>query len=166
VTSLDRERVARPPVPMRMRATARIVSWGPVLAWMLVIFLLSGDQFSDAATSTWIADLSWVGALGLSPPVIAVANFMLRKCAHFVEYAVLGMLCLRAVGATWRLGGRERLAIAVALAAAYASVDELHQYAATRFRTGTARDVALDVAGAFAGALVGAIYAARRRPAA
>lgn len=151
-------------VDARRSALATVVAaWGPVAVWVALIFSLSSDRFSDANTATWLAAVPLVGRFGIPPAVIEAANVIVRKSAHFVEYAVLSMLSFRALRATWgQRRGRELLAWAVTLAAVCASVDELHQHFWTRHRTGTTKDIVLDAVGATAGAIAGATYLYRR----
>jgi VanZ family protein len=150
--------VAPPPGLVR-----QLAAWGPVVLWMAVIAWLSGDQFSDRQTAAWLAGVPFVAALGLSPAAIDTANLILRKSAHFVEYAALATLTYRAlgVGAT-RRSRWARLLGALLLAVGFASLDEVHQRF-TLTRTGTARDVVVDALGATAGALVGGLLLVRRR---
>jgi VanZ family protein len=104
-----------------------------------------------------------IGPLGISPVVIKVANLIVRKCAHFVEYAILGLLTWRALRASWPQRRRRQLLLAaMAIAAAWAGVDELRQYITTAARGGKAQDVVLDAAGALAGAALGAVCLERR----
>jgi len=149
----------------RERPLVVAMAWVPVLVWMAVIVFLSGDQFADVNTATWLAHMPLVETLGLPPAVIAAANLIVRKCAHFVEYAVLSGLSLRAARVSWtRWRPRRLLAFAVGLAVLHASFDELRQYLATTMRTGTLHDVVLDAAGALAGALLTVAYFRRRHP--
>jgi VanZ family protein len=142
----------------RPNLIAVVTAWGPVVVWVAVIFSLSSDQFSDVNTAAWLSAIPMVGALGIPPAAIEAGNFIVRKSAHFVEYALLGMLILRALRATWRPRGRRELAAAVAGAALCGSLDELRQHFFTATRTGTPHDVALDIVGALTGAIVGATY--------
>lgn len=133
-----------------------------MVLWLGVIAWLSGEGFSDEQTAAWLVGAPYFDALGIPPALVDTANLILRKTAHFVEYAVLSMLTYRALGH----GGpgrsrRVRLAGALALAVACATLDELHQ-ATTLSRTGTPRDVLLDGVGAAAGALVGGLLLFRR----
>jgi|SRR6185369_16043265 len=138
------------------------MAWVPVLAWMAVIVFLSGDQFADVNTAAWLAHMPLVETLGVPPAVIAAANLIVRKSAHFVEYAVLSGLSLRAARTTWtRWHARELIMFAVGLAVVHASLDEVRQYLATSLRSGTLHDVVLDAAGALAGAVVAARYFSR-----
>lgn len=164
MSAVDDERLALVDVPaQRGRPLALAAAWAPVLAWMAVIVFLSGDQFADANTAAWFAGMPFVDALGLPPAVIAVANLIVRKCAHFVEYAVLGALILRAGRATWPARPwRHLVAVAVGLAVLYAGFDELRQYLSTAARSGTLHDVVLDAAGALTGALLVGAYLSGR----
>jgi VanZ family protein len=71
-------------------------------------------------------------------------DLVLRKIAHFCEYAILGALLFRALG---------RELFVVAAGAAYAATDELHQHFVPG-RHAAFRDVAIDVAGVLAGVLL------------
>ncbi len=126
------------------------------MVWLAVIFSLSSDQFSDVNTAAWLSAMPLVGALGVAPGSIETANMIVRKTAHFVEYALLGMLTLRALRASWRRRDLWLIVGAVAVCAACASADELRQRFYTTARTGKATDVILDSLGALAGAVVGA----------
>jgi VanZ family protein len=161
VKAIGNERTSAPTTADagRMSLTAMLAAWGPVALWMAVIFSLSSDQFSEANTAAWIAAIPLIGAFGPSPAHIAAGNLIVRKCAHFVEYAILSMLTYRALRASRpRLGARWLMTLAVVFSGTYASLDELHQWLGTRSRTGSPMDVLLDTVGALAGAAVGATY--------
>ena len=64
-------------------------------------------------------------------------DYVLRKCAHVTEYAILAALLMRALG---------RALPAFLLGVAYAASDELHQHF-VRGRHGSPVDVAIDGAG-------------------
>ena len=149
---------------MTTPAGRSFAAWAPVVGWVALIAWLSGDGFSDEQTAVWLAGAPFVSSLGLSPAHIDTANLILRKTAHFVEYAILAMLAYRALGtsATPRSRGA-RLLGAVLIAVGCATLDELHQ-SVTLTRTGRPRDVLIDGLGAFAGALAGGWYLFRRRP--
>lgn len=146
----------------RPTTAARLAAWGPVVLWLGLIGFMSGDRFSDEQTASWLTHVPFLAAMGLPPTLIDSTNLILRKSAHFVEYAVLSMLTYRALGATAAPRGRAtRLAGALALALSVAVLDEVHQ-GTTQTRTGSPRDVLLDAVGAAAGALVGGLYLYRR----
>ena len=70
-------------------------------------------------------------------------DFVLRKIAHACEYAVLGLLLVRATR-------REHLAVLIGVL--YAASDEFHQHFVPG-RHATVRDVAIDSAGVLVGVL-------------
>jgi VanZ family protein len=137
----------------------RVLAWGCVALWTALIFGLSTDSFSADQTSGIIGPLLDFFFPGLDAGTRALVHFLVRKLAHFVEYAVLGILSWRALrmGEPWsalRTGApRSELrsaALAVAFLLAVAALDETGQ--ATRAsRTGSPRDVALDTAGGITG---------------
>ncbi len=104
--------------------------WLPVLVWAGVIFALSSIPSLNSGLGTW--------------------DFVLRKCAHMTEYAILAVLLVRATGS---------YAWAFALAVAYAATDEVHQLF-VRGRHGSAVDVAIDAVGA----VIGLAVVSRLRP--
>ena len=141
----------------RLAPAALVAAWGPVVVWAAFILWLSSDRFSDVHTASWLSRIA--SALGIAIPVLEVANLIVRKSAHFVEYAVLSMLTFRALLTTWpERRRRQLLLVTVAVAVAWASLDELHQYVATVTRMGTPKDVLLDTVGAVTGAVVAATY--------
>ena len=109
-----------------MAYLAILSKWLPPALWMALIFYLSSmpDLRSDFSN-----DL----------------DFVLRKIAHVLEYAVLAALLARA----WPR--RKYLFWEVfAVAALYAASDETHQLFVVG-RAGSARDVLIDSIGAFLG---------------
>jgi VanZ family protein len=81
--------------------------WGPAIAWMALIFLVSAQS-------------------QLPTPETRCMDLLLENSAHAFEFAVLGALLLRALAAggppTWRVFG-----LALLLACCYALSDEFHQ---------------------------------------
>ena len=103
-------------------AASRVLSaWLPVVAWAGLIFTLSSIPDLGTGLGDW--------------------DLLLRKLAHAAEFAVLGVLFLRAV---------ERPALAFLLASAYAVSDEIHQIFVPG-RLGSPLDVLIDVAGVAVG---------------
>jgi VanZ family protein len=106
--------------------------------------------------------IHWI-APAASDETIALVHAGIRKLAHLTEYAVLGALVVRALEGPW---SRPQIVLrALAICAAYAALDELHQ----RFvpsRTGAVLDVAIDLAGAAFGMVLRGARArdGKRRP--
>jgi VanZ family protein len=102
----------------------RLTIWAPVVLWAGLIFTLSSIPSLDSGLGTW--------------------DLVLRKLAHFAEYAILGALLLRAL---------RREPAAVLVGSAYALTDEVHQAFVTG-RQGSALDWAIDTAGVILGVLL------------
>jgi VanZ family protein len=100
----------------RVTSSRALSTWAPVVVWMAVIFAFSS-----------VPSLS----SGLS------YDYVLRKCAHVTEYAILFVLLLRALG---------REAPAFLIGVAYAASDEVHQHFVAG-RHASPVDVAIDAAG-------------------
>jgi VanZ family protein len=124
-----------------MRKLVRTIPlWVPPVALMALIFALSAMP-SDSERHS-------------------VVIFVLRKVAHFSEYALLLALWFRALRG--RLDVDRALAAAWALVVVYAASDEFHQ-TFVHGRTGTPRDVLIDAFGALVAALVIRRVVLRRR---
>jgi hypothetical protein len=112
------------PYHRRVLASRAVTIWLPVVAWAALIFVLSAQPNLTTGLGFW--------------------DTLLRKSAHFAEYAVLGFLLLRAV--------RLRVA-ALTAGVAYAISDEIHQYFVPG-RYASAWDVLLDSGGVLLGVLL------------
>ena len=102
-------------------------NWGPVLAYFMLIFIVS------------------------SRPVSLGAG--VDKLLHVLEYGVMGFFTARAVLLTWDLPRAWGLVLGVALAAALGALDEIHQYFVPG-RHASVYDGIADLAGALLGALL------------
>src|SRR5208282_2415674 len=127
-----------------------LAEWLPIALWAAVIFTLSTSRFSAANTSAIITPiLRWLFPT-FSSFSVTVANLLIRKAAHFTEYAILFWLLVRGP-----LKGRPFAAMA--LCVGYAFTDEGHQMFVPG-RNASLYDVALDSTGAmFSGFLRAAI---------
>jgi VanZ family protein len=116
--------------------TSRALSvWLPVVLWAAVIFALSSIPSLHSGLGTW--------------------DLVLRKAAHMTEFAILGLLLLRALG-------RETAAFAVGVA--YAVTDEVHQHF-VEGRFASPIDVLIDASGVAIGVyLLGRLIRARLVP--
>ncbi len=98
-----------------------------VLAWAGVMFYASTSAFSDANTGRVILPiLHWL-LPAASASALAEMHFLIRKCGHFTEYFVFGLLLLRAIRAGRRELRPRWALVAIAIAACYATLDEWHQ---------------------------------------
>jgi VanZ family protein len=105
-----------------LRAAASL--WLPVAVWAAVIFVLSSIPDLGTGLGGW--------------------DVVLRKIGHAGEFAVLGALLARALGAAW---------LALAAGVLYAVSDEVHQVFVPG-RAGSPLDVAIDAVGVALGVVL------------
>jgi VanZ family protein len=110
---------------------SRLDRWLPPVALMAVIFVLSAQPDLNSGLGT--------------------IDFVGRKLIHMSEYALLCFLFWRALRAVTE--PRRAIALAFALAVAYAATDEFHQHFVNG-RHGTPVDVLIDAVGAGVAALL------------
>jgi VanZ family protein len=101
--------------------------------------------------------------LDISAETLASIHFILRKCAHVGEYAVLGLLLLRA--ATLMTNFKRSISIRylslLGVCLLVAATDEFHQtFVASR--GASAMDVMIDSVGSIVGLLIGTAFERRR----
>jgi VanZ family protein len=137
--------------------------YGPVAVWACFIFFASTDNLSAANTSRIIRPLLLWLSPGISEAAINEVHFLVRKTAHFMEYAVLALLAARALRTSARRGLKARWwLVSFALVACAALSDEYHQ-SFVPSRTASIYDSLLDMTGG-AAALAGfALWLAVRR---
>ncbi|ANS73297.1 hypothetical protein AWM70_00790 [Paenibacillus yonginensis] len=150
-----------------MSKPARVL-WLPA-AVMLLIFLFSSQSYEQQTIKKPLAD--WLGSGSISRHLsgltihygsqtvdgktegsAAVAEFLLRKCAHLLEYAILGFCLIWAIRTFLKPGLPKAAAAAVFASAGYASLDEFHQLF-VKDRGPHPEDVLLDTTGALIGLL-------------
>jgi VanZ family protein len=132
------------------------------VAWLAMVLFASTDTFSANNTGEILRTvLTWI--LGpVEPSTFNLVHFLVRKSAHFTEYAILSALWFRALRvhltSLWRI--RWAL-IGLVISLSVAVLDEWHQ-SFVPSRGSSARDVLLDLTGAiFAQFLIW--YALRHR---
>jgi VanZ family protein len=129
--------------------------WLPVVIWLGVIYFNSTDFMSAEHTSRIIEPfLRWLRP-GISPEAIEQVQFLVRKAAHLIEYAILAMfLCRAIIRGTNPERKRAILYVYVWLAATLvAASDEYHQ-SFVPSRGAAWGDVLIDSGGAIFGLLV------------
>lgn len=106
--------------------------WFPVGLYCLLIFIVSSGAAPKGGPDFFQAD----------------------KLAHFVIFAVLGALCLRALNTTaLRNNPAALIVLSMALASVYGVSDEIHQYFVPS-RNSDLLDALADTCGSIAGVLV------------
>jgi VanZ family protein len=133
---------------------ARLLSrYLPLVVWLAFISFASTDSFNAANTSRIIGPLVLWFFPSTSPEALATIHFIVRKIAHFTEYAILGFLAARAFRAHQRW-----FLISLALIVVYALFDEYHQ-SFVPSRTASIYDSFIDMAGG----LSALIFVSRKR---
>jgi len=150
---------AQNPVPWCVMSRARtfLIYWLPVVVWMWLIFTASGDSASFQHSSHIIGRfLHWLFP-HLSPPVTDEIVFLVRKCAHLTEYAVLALLLWRELRQPVRRDPRpwnwSQARLAVLIVMLYAATDEFHQ-SFVPSRDAAVHDVLIDTVGGLIGILL------------
>jgi VanZ family protein len=141
----------------------RLWRYGPLFAWACFVLFASSASFSASNTSRIIRPLLLWLFPNISEGSLDYIHFLVRKTAHFSEYALLALLAARA----FRTSHREKLKrlwwlAAFALVACVALLDEYHQ-SFLPSRTGTIYDSLLDMTGGATALACAALWLARRR---
>ncbi len=138
----------------------------PMIIVMIIIFIFSAMPAAESTSASGMflnalkTLVEGVSNRVLSEDVLAAMHLLIRKLAHFSEYAVLGAAIMFAL---WEARKNKPVLIFLSelIAALYAVTDEIHQ----RFvpgRYGTWSDVLIDSAGAITGILI-YLFISRRR---
>ena len=121
--------------------------WLPPFLWMAAIFIFSTDLFSAGNTGGIVAKIVLWLAPTMSEAGIQTAHFLIRKAGHFMVYAVLAFLLIRAFRAGSALRWRRQWAsYSFFIVGIYALLDEYHQTFTTS-RTGSIYDSMIDLTG-------------------
>ena len=136
--------------------------WLPVSIWLGLIVIGSTDLMSAEHTSRIIGPVLRSFNPDISAETIAQIQFVVRKTAHVMEYAILAALLWRGLRAGVRWQTRMlRLFIAVwFVCAVFAASDEFHQ-SFVPSRTASPIDVMIDIFGALIGLVICVFVASR-----
>ena len=141
----------------------RLWRYGPVVAWACFILFASSSNFSASNTSRVIRPLLVWLFPAISEAALGEVHFLVRKAAHFTEYALLALLAARAFRTSSRTSlGRRWWLASFALVACVSLADEFHQ-SFVPSRTGTAYDSLLDMAGGAAALACAALWLGAKR---
>ena len=133
-----------------------------VVFWMAIIFKLSaqpGEQSNLLSTKVTTLIVS-LAKLFIPDVDVLTLNHLIRKCAHFLAYLVLGIIVLFAMR---RIGlmGKQGIGFTLLLCISYAITDELHQ-AFVPGRTPKLLDVLIDSSGASLGISIYVLFVENR----
>lgn len=135
-----------------------IISYGLLITWALVIFVLSSEGH-EASSGRSDLIVEYVKAVSGSTLPQDLLTFLTRKAAHTIAYFILGILAYNVVR-HYKPPVRRTLLISLAIVFGYAISDEIHQLFVPG-RSGEVRDVFIDTIGGALGILV--IYIIHRQ---
>ncbi|WP_315072403.1 VanZ family protein [uncultured Clostridium sp.] len=123
----------------------KIIYWFLLIIWMIGIFIMSNQpaSISDSQSEGIIKVLSSIG-IDVNGIFGQLANFAVRKCAHFLEYMVLALLVFNVFNLYFSI--KKVIVITIIFVFLYACSDEIHQLFVLG-REGTVRDVIIDTFG-------------------
>ncbi len=142
----------------------KVIFWSLLIFWMGFIFFMSAQTGEESASmSSPVADFVikiFVPDYEDKTPaeqedIKHTVELIIRKGAHFTEYAILGFLVYLVVQ-MYILKTKARFIISWLFATLYAASDEFHQ-GFVGGRGPQVKDVCIDSAGAFVGVLFGAV---------
>ncbi|HEX8776264.1 MAG TPA: VanZ family protein [Pyrinomonadaceae bacterium] len=140
----------------------RVWRYGPLLLWMALIFLFSTGELSASNTSRIVRPLILWLFPGTSEETLGIVHFLVRKAAHFTEYAVLALLAARVFLSSSQKPLRRRWFLcALLLVVLYALSDEFHQ-SFVPSRTGSVYDSLIDMAGGLTALLLLMLWGKRK----
>jgi VanZ family protein len=73
----------------------KLTNWLPAVIWASLILLASSDWFSAAHTRSMLEGFFHWLFPSWTPYSVYKAHLVVRKCAHFFEYAMLAILVMR-----------------------------------------------------------------------
>lgn len=141
-----------------MKNKMLILKFIPMIVLMVIIFIYSnmpGDESSVASNS--IADkiaavVENVSGYQMSEDSVAVLNKVIRKGAHFTEYAILAVTIMFPLSDIVK-NKKKLFLLSFLIAAGYATSDEIHQYFVPG-RSAKIADVLIDSSGGLTGLIL------------
>lgn len=128
-----------------MKNKRKIIHWTLLIIWVIGIFMMSNQpaSISDSQSEGVIKILLSIG-IDTNSIFGQLANFIVRKCAHFLEYMILAILYFNVAKLYFN---RKKVIIStIAFVFLYACSDEIHQLFVPG-REGAFRDVLIDTFG-------------------
>ncbi|EHJ02333.1 VanZ family protein [Clostridium sp. DL-VIII] len=128
-----------------MRNKRKIIYWFLLIIWMAGIFVMSNQpaNISDSQSEGIIKVLASIG-IDVNGIFGQLANFVVRKCAHFLEYMILALLAFNVFNLYFNM--RKVVVMTIIFVFLYACSDEIHQLFVLG-REGAVRDVIIDTFG-------------------
>lgn len=142
----------------------RLWRYGPLVFWMVGIFLASTDGLSGSNTAAVIGPLLRWFFPHISDQRVELVHILVRKAAHFSEYAILALLSARAfLSSSHSALTRYWFWAAILLISVYAFSDEFHQ-SFVPTRTSSGFDSLIDIGGGVTALIAVAVWRKVRNP--
>lgn len=136
----------------------RFWRYAPLIGWMILIFIASTSELSASNTSLIVRPLLLWLFPDISEEKIGIAHFIVRKTAHFMEYAVFAVLAARAFStSSHETLRRGFFYFTLLLIVIYSLSDEFHQ-SFVASRTGSIYDSFVDTAGGLTALIVYTVW--------
>jgi len=128
-----------------MKNKREVIYWMLLISWMIGIFFMSNQpaSISDYQSFGVIKVLSNIG-INMNSIFGELANFIVRKCSHFLEYMILALLVFNVLKLYFNM--KQVTIITIVFVFIYACSDEIHQLFVLG-REGAIRDVIIDTCG-------------------
>ena len=123
----------------------KIISWSLLIIWITFIYFMSNQPatVSDNQSESVIILLTKIG-IDMNGIFGQLANFIVRKSAHFIEYMILALLVFNTLIIYFDI--KKVIPLSILFVFIYACSDEIHQLFVPG-REGTIRDVIIDTCG-------------------
>jgi len=128
-----------------MKNKRKIIYWSLLIIWMIIICLMSSQPatVSDSQSTGVLYLFSKLG-ININSVFGDLANFVVRKCAHFIEYMILALLTFNLAKLYFNI--KQVVILTIVFVFLYACSDEIHQLFVLG-REGAIRDVVIDTCG-------------------
>lgn len=135
-----------------MNNKREIINWSLLVTWMIVICVMSSQPATISNSQSMGAlDLFFRIGINMNGLFGNVANFVIRKCAHFFEYMILALLVFNVSKLYFNM--KQIAILTIGFVFIYACSDEIHQLFVLG-RDGAIRDVVIDTCGGVALVLI------------
>lgn len=137
---------------MKKKSIRIIVGWVLIIGWMSLIFVMSNEPatISDDKSKFVIYIFNLLG-ISLNSFFGELANFAVRKAAHFSEYMILFLLSYNVLKNYVTV--RDAYILGLLIVAGYSCTDEIHQLFIPG-RSGKFQDVLIDTSGGIFGMVI------------
>lgn len=139
----------------------RIFKWSLVIAFMAAIFIFSSEKAAESEQkSQFVIYILNILGINVESAFGSLADFAVRKAAHFTEYFILYLLIFNALYNDFNK--KTSLLFSLFFVFLYASTDEYHQLFVPG-RSGKFRDVLIDTSGGALGLIIMGFLSHRKK---